>query len=565
MFEKIFDLQDNIIIVTDLHKVNYANKSFFRFFSEYSSLDGFNDSISDIAEIFKPIDEFGFIYKDMLEQKWNKKNFTWYEYVIFNSDKTCRVSIKDSIFNIRVSLLNDKEYIINLSEITELVIFKNNLLQELEEKNSELHQINTSLEGKLQEQVKELQKLNKELESKVSKHEVDSAKIERKLINESKVELTTQMMKMLAHQWKQPLTAINAYNQSIKLKDDKDILNSEHIDRATTEIKVLVHSLTDRINDFEKFLKQDDIKENTKLTEIVNNAHSLIDYALSQNSIEFEYNSKYDLELDICPNKLMQVILEVLQNAQDILIERDVSSAKIEIESRLENSNAIIEIKDNGGGVDENLIDKIFEPYYTQKKKSSKGMGLYMAKKIIENSLDGTIDINNSDHGATISIKLPINIEEEVETKELRVSQKVSKNIENEFVELFDNFNDSIENIQISTKINILDLFVIIEFLVWYEEFLRNYDSLSHFRATIANFINYLKIYNNPEKLEKLEANREELFNILLSMGDDLRILFMNLLKDEDIYNLDDSLVSTFHQLFLILNKKERNQQIEFF
>jgi signal transduction histidine kinase len=563
MFEKIFDLQDNIIIITDLQKVVNANRAFFRFFSEYDNVEEFNKSINDIADIFVPLNEFGFIYKDIEKEPWNSKNFTWYEYVIFNAHKACRVSIKNSIFNIRVSIVNEKEYIINLSDITELVVFKNNLLEELESKNEELYKINSSLEGKLQEQVNELQRLNKELSTKVNKHEIDSAKIERNLINESKIELTSQMINMMAHQWRQPLTAINAYNQSIKLKKQKGKLNNDHLDKATDEIKNLVHSLDNNIKDFQDFFRHDNKKDKVSLNSVINRALSLISYAMSQNSIDIIFHQDIDIDLTIYANKLMQVFLEVLQNCEDVLIERKIESAKIEIKTIIENNFAIITIKDNGGGVDENIKNKIFEPYFSKKKNADRGMGLYMVKKILENSLAGEITVDNDLDGAIVSIKLPITLKNsEIETT---VETSINEHTEEEFGELFENFNDSIENIQISKKINILDLFVIIEFLVWYEEFLKTYSNLSHFRTTIANFINYLKIYDNPEKLDKLETNREELFNILISMGDDLRNLYIKLSNNEDIYNLDNSLVSTFHQLFVILNKKDTTQRIEFF
>jgi signal transduction histidine kinase len=556
MTEKIFDLQDNIIIMTDLRTITYANKAFFRFFSEYNNIEEFNENIQDLSLLFKPVDQYGFIYKDMVEEKWNQKGYEWYEYVIFSANKICKVSIKDSIFSIKVSIYNERQYIITLSDISELVNFKNDLLKELQDKNDELYKINSSLEDKLQSKVNELQKLNKELEKRVTEQSSQNSQKDNIISQQSKFEIMGDLIDMLSHQWKQPITAISAHMQGFKLKKDKNLLTSEYIDDTTKDIVDLTKSLANTINDFKSFFKHSEKKEDFKLDFAIEKAHAFIDYSLVQNSINFEYKSNYDITVHTYISKFMQVMLDLFQNSKEILISRSIQNPKITVETTIDGEYACIVIKDNGGGIKDNILKDIFT-----KDISTKGLGLYMTKNIINEQLKGSIDATNGSDGAEFRIKIPMLFLKQDE-------ESVQKTFcTNEFDDLFESYNDSIENIQISAKINLLDLFVILEFLVWFEEFLKHSNKLNHFRASISNIINYLKVYDNPVKLEHLEANRDELFSILGSIGNDLKILFYNIKEEKDIYNLDKSLVASFHQLFLVLNKnkKEKSSSIEFF
>lgn len=558
MTDKIFDLQDNIIIVTDLHTIKYANRAFFRFFSEYSTIDDFNKNVSDISSLFEQVEQYGFIYKNMSSKDWNPKKFEWYEYVIFSANKICKVLIKDAIFNIKISIYNDNDYILTLSDITELVTFKNDLLSELQQKNIELEQKNSSLESTLQDKLEELQKLNKELEKILDEKVHENTTKDNLLTQQSKLEIMSQMITMLSHQWKQPLTAISAYMQGMKFKNDKNALTSDYIDEATADIVRLTKSLAETINDFQNFFKPDEKKEQVKLFDMIDKAHKLLEYTFIQNSIDFVYESKFDITLNIFPSKFLQVLLDIFQNSKDVLVSRMVNNPRLLVHVGIDHGSALILIKDNGGGIDEKIINKVFEPYFSTKNDHKRGLGLYMAHMIITQNLHGSIKAYNDNDGAVIAIKLPMVVEDKKSSHTVKVST-------DEFDDLFEGYNDGIENIQISAKISLLDLFVILEFFIWYEAFLKQTNKLNHFRASLSNIINYLRVYDNPAKLDLLEQHREELFNLLGSIGNDLKILFYSIVEDREIYNLDKSLVSSFHQLFVILHRKDKATHIEFF
>ena len=224
-----------------------------------------------------------------------------------------------------------------------------------------------------------------------------------------------EMISMIAHQWRQPLGAIAAASIDLKmqmeletfdLKEEKGRNNCEaYFYNRLKEIDELVQSLTTTIDDFRNFYKPNKAIVTLKTEEAVDKALTIIEASLINNNIEIikEYNSKEDIKLH--SNEIIQVILNILKNAQDNFKEKQIKNPRITIKTQ----NRTILICDNGGGVPENIIDKIFDPYYSTKdEKNGTGLGLYMSKTIIEEHHNGKLTAKNIDDGVCFTIEFGV-------------------------------------------------------------------------------------------------------------------------------------------------------------
>jgi len=241
--------------------------------------------------------------------------------------------------------------------------------------------------------------------------------IEKQLLQHSKMVQMGEMISMIAHQWRQPLGAISAISIDLNMKMELDILdltkkdnteNSQsHLSKSLKKIDSLVHSLTTTIDDFRNFYKSNNKKELVSINEPLNKAYSILEGSFKANSIKVngEYLSKE--KLNICINELMQVVLNILQNSQDNFLDEDILDAQINIKTYDTKISSVIEILDNGGGIKEDIIDKVFDPYFsTKNEKNGTGLGLYMSKMIVEEHHNGIITIENSVDGALFKIEL---------------------------------------------------------------------------------------------------------------------------------------------------------------
>ena len=222
---------------------------------------------------------------------------------------------------------------------------------------------------------------------------------------------------MIAHQWRQPLSAISATTNNLIFK----MIIEEQIDKNyfDKELKLITdysQYLSSTIDDFRNFFKSDREKVVFKLNDIIEKSLSIIKTSLESKSISLIKNFRDDYELYTYPSELQQVILNLLKNAEDALIENNETNRKIYIDTYIKNENiVVIDVTDNGGGIRDSIIEKIFDPYFsTKNKKDGTGLGLYMSKIIINKHCNGHLKVNNKEDGAIFSIELPILNKEDV-------------------------------------------------------------------------------------------------------------------------------------------------------
>lgn len=228
---------------------------------------------------------------------------------------------------------------------------------------------------------------------------------EELIFNQSKLAILGEMFENITHQWKQPLSSISVTTTGIKIQKDYDQLDDEKLLSGLETIENAVKYLSHTVDDFRDFIDNDTLKHEFNIDSVVSRTINLLSAKLTENFISVE-NSVDCISTVNYENDLMQVLMNIIGNAQDALLQKD-SDRKIKIDSVEKENQIIIRIHDNAGGVKPENIDNIFDKYFTTKpKKEGSGVGLFMSKKLVEERLNGTINIQNIDCGACFEIVL---------------------------------------------------------------------------------------------------------------------------------------------------------------
>ncbi len=220
-----------------------------------------------------------------------------------------------------------------------------------------------------------------------------------------------EMLNMISHQWRQPLVSISATTSFLYGRLLMDDFNKEEFIKELQIIEESSKHLSNTINDFRDFFKIDKKKTTTTLEDIVNDTFKIIKPILVNNQIKIKtiFSSYY--EIFTLKNEIKQVILNILKNAEDAFIQRDIKKRQITIKTYDKDNFCFLEISDNAGGITDKYLDKVFDSYFTTKSEiGGTGLGLCMSKTIIENNCKGKISVkNNNTNGASFIIKLPKN------------------------------------------------------------------------------------------------------------------------------------------------------------
>jgi len=232
-----------------------------------------------------------------------------------------------------------------------------------------------------------------------------------KLIHKSKMASLGEMIGHIAHQWRQPLSTISISASGLKLKNELKTIEENDIPLYCDSIVKNVNYLSETINTFRNFLKEQKEQKEVVIQERVDMALDIVANTLKDNNIELVKKINYDKPIykNIILGELSQVIINIITNAKDALIDRQIESPYIKIDLFTNEQNIIITIEDNAGGIPNDIKENIFEPYFTTKHESlGTGLGLYMSYNIITKSLNGNIYAKNTDNGAKFIISFPI-------------------------------------------------------------------------------------------------------------------------------------------------------------
>ena len=255
---------------------------------------------------------------------------------------------------------------------------------------------------------RKLKKLNVNLEHRIHEEIEKNKNQQTMMFQQSKLAEMGLILNMIAHQWRQPLNNISLIVNTIILKQKRERLLLEDLNKLKTDFQKQITYLSNTIDDFQNFFKPKKDKELFEIKDMVTTTYSLIQPLFDKNQIKF--NIDIDLETIYFgyKNELSQVLLNILNNSKDALLENNITNKFINISLSQDENNLILSIKDNANGVDESILGKIFDPYFsTKSSKNGTGLGLYMAKIIITEHFNGEINANNINDGLEIIIQLP--------------------------------------------------------------------------------------------------------------------------------------------------------------
>jgi len=251
------------------------------------------------------------------------------------------------------------------------------------------------------------------LTKRLSRGEVARKKQETYLIHQSRLAQMGEMISMIAHQWRQPLSSISTAVGTMRIKydlkcydlskEDERVQQEEFMQKRLIKINEYVQLLSQTIDDFRNFYKPDKKPTLISLDTIVNTSVEIIRSTLEDKKIELVVEYHADIEIEVFSNELMQVILSILKNSEENFLEKKIQNPQIKI---LTNRNSIA-ISDNGGGIPFRLREKIFDPYFsTKSEKNGTGLGLYMSKIIVEDHHNGKLVLENIKSGVCFKILL---------------------------------------------------------------------------------------------------------------------------------------------------------------
>ncbi len=293
--------------------------------------------------------------------------------------------------------------------------FSNNELDYRIKVNSkdEIGQLENSfneMASKIEELIKEEKELNETLEKRVLEEKLKQKEQEQILIQQTRLAAMGEMIGNIAHQWRQPLNALGLVFQNLKFSYEIGELNDEVINRTVGKANILTNNMSKTIDDFRNFFRPNKEKEYFDINKGVLDAIDLVESTFEHHNIKLEkIFEKEKVEVLGFPNEFSQVILNIISNAKDALVENKIENPTVKIETKIQNEFVFISIKDNACGIKDEIINKIFEPYFTTKNEvQGTGIGLYMSKIIIEKNMNGQIIVENTHEGANFIIKLSL-------------------------------------------------------------------------------------------------------------------------------------------------------------
>ena len=318
-------------------------------------------------------------------------------------------SCKNNVCNNQ--LLNQTMTLLAISEKQELIekITPNIFSQNPPKVNESALHRTQALSILIEKTTKELEDLNNKLEIKIE-NEV-SKNIEKDAVMQV---MKTQaqlgdMIEMIIHQWRQPLSAITSTTTSVQVYKSAEMLTDNILNESLDNILSYTEHLNTTIGDFRDLFILDNKSSSITLSNLMEKALSIINPLIKKEGIEVIKEFDSDSKILIPIGLMMQVLLNIIKNAIDIIVERKIQNPKIKFKTYVEKESCTINIMDNAGGIPADILPHIFDKKFTTKSHShGTGLGLDMSKTIVENKVDGELTAYNIDGWAVFSIKIPI-------------------------------------------------------------------------------------------------------------------------------------------------------------
>ncbi|MCF6200545.1 MAG: ATP-binding protein [Hydrogenimonas sp.] len=357
-------------------------------------------------------------YEDILRHAYKFFKEKHKIYAMMSFGEFCHIDGKNSYQNFtltRVALSERPEARLELNNLVPKLESKDELLATLStlvsSSSREIMNLNRYLESEVEKRTKELAELNESLERRIALEVKKNREKDKLIYHQSKLASMGEMINNIAHQWRQPLNIIALVMQDLSLKAQVGNVSKEAIIHAEKKIHETLKYLSDTIDDFRNYAangKDCEYQGAFEVCKTIRETARLISVVLEDENIRLKLMLPLkEAIVQGSPNDLKQVLLNLIYNSVDALKERKPQEPTIKIEVKY-NESVNISVRDNGGGIDKKIIDKIFEPYFTTKYQSrGTGLGLYMSKMIVEKRLSGRISARNTSRGALFWIELP--------------------------------------------------------------------------------------------------------------------------------------------------------------
>jgi len=228
------------------------------------------------------------------------------------------------------------------------------------------------------------------------------------MLQQNRLAQMGEMINMIAHQWRQPLNHLSLINQTLYYQYRNRKLNDEKVEDFKEKSNITIQQMSSTIDDFRNFFSLEKEKKVFCVNDVVDYVLDIVSPMLKHESIEVKFQNEAEYYTYGFPNELGQSILNIVYNAQDALLGKKIDNKEIEILFLRNDDIIILSIHDNAGGIPDEIMEKIFDPYFSTKtNKNGTGLGLYISKIIIEDHMNGSIYISNKNSGACFEIYLP--------------------------------------------------------------------------------------------------------------------------------------------------------------
>lgn len=402
----VFLISQYIFKGSELMKKLKVSEESYRTFAEK-----FEAVVSNIREVIFQLDSEGNIL--YVNNSWKKiTGFSLEESIGMNIlSFLMEEDVKGINSQVEAKLLNGEFYFITKNLNIKIVEYSMLPLYDTNGKmNGYSGTINDITERKQQELLikagkQYVETLNLNLEKRIQEEAAKNRQNDHILIQQSRLAAMGEMIASIGHQWRQPLNSLSLLIQDVREALDFGEINDQYIDRFTKESMIQIKHMSRTINDFRKFYQPNKEKCSFAISDSIEDALSIFSSSLKNHDIHVEFEYRGQQMAFGFPNEYSQVVLNILTNARDAFVMRDMKNRKmfIKIEETEEFLTAVF--TDNAGGIEPALLEKVFDPYFTTRAKGT-GLGLYMSKMILEN-MNGRVRVENTSDGARFCLTVP--------------------------------------------------------------------------------------------------------------------------------------------------------------
>lgn len=233
------------------------------------------------------------------------------------------------------------------------------------------------------------------------------AESNRLIQEQAKLASMGELLRHISHQWRQPLSEINAVAMKIETEYRRETLDAKKLDENIDAIETITEHMSKTIQDFNSYFRSDKQRITVMPEQVIKKSLNLVQSSLKQHGIEIDIAVETTHTIKVVEGELVQVVLVLLNNARDAIVSKECEEKWIKVLVREVDAKVLILVEDSGGGIAKENLSKVFEPYFTTKfEAQGTGIGLYMSKMIVEESLGGSLTVQNGLNGAKFSIVL---------------------------------------------------------------------------------------------------------------------------------------------------------------